>query len=101
MLPATFKIHTASIEVRRRGGMHGDTFDPPVDVVGFAQSDRKLVRAASGEEAVSSGTFWTDPDAEITEGSKVTVLGRTSFALSIGMNSGPGGRLDHLEVTLS
>lgn len=101
MLPPTFRIHTASVEVRRPGGMYDDTFDPPITVVGLAQTDRKLVRSATGEEVVSSGTFWCDPDIDITEGSRITVLGRTSFALAVGVNQGPGHRIDHLEVTLS
>lgn len=101
MIPARFKLHEASIEVRRAGGMYGDNFDPAVTVVGYLQSDRKLVRSASGEEVVSSSTLWLDPGVEITEGSKVTVLGQTSYALGISDNRGPGGLHDHLEVVLT
>lgn len=101
MLSSTFKLHAATIEVRREGGMHGDTFDPPIPVVGFAEMERKLIRSASGEEVVSSGSLWLDPEVEVTEGSKVTVHGRTSFALQVAIQQGPTRNLDHLEVALS
>lgn len=101
VLPPRFKLHEASIEVRRSGGAYGDTFDTAVVVVGYLQSERKLVRSASGEEVVSSSSLWLDPGVEVTEGSKVTVLGQTSFALGVSDNRGPGGLHDHLEVSLA
>lgn len=100
MLPRAFKIHKASIEVRRGGGRYGDTFDPPVERIGFAQTERRLVRSATGEEVVAEVTLWLDPDVEVTEGSKVTVLGRQSKVLGVGIRDSIGN-LDHLEVSLT
>lgn len=104
MLPPGVAIHTATISVRQPGGMYGDTFSTPVDVQGFAIADRKLVRGANGEETVAEVSLYLDRmplGLDITEGSKVTVLGRESYVIGLGIHDDPfDGSLSHLEVSL-
>lgn len=100
MLPPRFKIHEITVEVRRNGGMHGDTFDPPATFTGQMQDGNQLVRSASGEEVVATGTVWLEPDVEVTPGSRITARGRSFHAIAVFNRDSPSRRLDHVEVTV-
>lgn len=100
MIPERFKIH--EVTIRRRldgGGMYEDEYADPVNVMGFAQIVNHLSVGTTGEESVSELTLWLDPDVQITEGSLVTVLGKESSVLGVGIRDSIGS-LSHLEVSL-
>lgn len=100
MLPPRFKIHQIIVEVRRTGGMHGDTFDPPVTVIGQMQDGNQIVRSTSGEEVVATGTVWLEPNVEVTPGSRITARGRAFQAITVYNRDSPSRRLDHVEVAI-
>lgn len=102
MLSPSFKRHTASVEPYLGAGTFGDEYGPAFSVLGYAEAERKLVRADTGEETVSEVTFWCDPGDDIPTGSRVTVLGRTSFVLTVStFDTGGLLHVDHREVALA
>lgn len=102
MLSASFKRHTATVEPLTGAGTYGDTFGPAFTVLGYAEAQRKLVRASTGEETVSEVTFWCDPGDDIPAGSRVTVLGRTSHVITVStFDTGGLLHVDHREVALA
>lgn len=102
MIPAQLLVHTASVEPFAGSGAYGDTFGAPVDVPGYFEGRRQMVRGPDGSEAVAEGTFYCDLGVDIPTGSRVTVAGRTSYVLTVSMfDDGGLTGLAHQEVALS
>ena len=101
-LPARLRTHTISVEPYTGSGAYGSTYGPAVSVTCRVEDVVRLVRAADGDEAVSSTTVYCDADVVIPVESRVTVNGRVTTVLAVA-NPSTGGRsrLDHLEVSLA
>lgn len=95
-------IHTAVVETLTGAEAYGDTFAAPVTDTGYLEGSTKLVRNQSGEEVVSSSTWYTDlaNAPKYTPDSKVTAGGRTSRVIGINTFETPTGIEDHVEVSL-
>jgi hypothetical protein len=101
-LPARLRTHTISVEPYEGTGSHGPIFGTAVSVTCRVEEKVQLVRANTGEEAVSSTTVFCDSDVVIPVESRVTVNGRSTSVLAVGNPSTNGrSRLDHLEVFLA
>lgn len=116
MIPDQLKVHSATVKPYVGSGAYGDRYGDPVTVAGYYEGRRQLVRDASGSEAVSEGTFYTDPVGteqtlldgttvtvpEIPAGSQVTVLGRKTHAITVTpLDDGGLTGLAHQEVALA
>ncbi len=101
-LPDHFKTHTITVEPYQGGGAYGSVYGAPVEVECRVEDVVRLVRAATGDEAVSSTTVVCDVGTVIPAESRVTVKGRVTTVLAVSDPS-TGGRseLDHLEVSLA
>jgi len=91
-------LHTASVEPYLGSGAYGDQYGAAYDLPGTYEGRRQLVRAGDGSEAVSEGTFYAE-DADVEPGSRVTVLGRTSYVLTVSVFDGRRG--SHVEIALA
>lgn len=101
VLGARWRTHTISVEPYIGSGAYGSTYGPPVSITCRVEDAVRLVRASSGDEAVSSSTVYCDPDVVIPAESRVTVNGRVTTVLSVSNPSTGHSRLDHLEVSLA
>lgn len=101
-LPARLRTHTITVEPYEGTGAHGPIFGTAVAVTCRVEEKVQLVRANTGEEAVSSSMVFCDSDVAIPAESRVTVNGRRTSVLAVA-NPSTGGRsrLDHLEVFLA
>lgn len=101
-LPGWLLTHTAAIELLTgQTGNDGPVFDPPVSARCFVDRTRKLVRDAERREVVAETTLYFAPDVTITPGSRVTVDGRTSHAITVTRYDGNGlATPDHTEVSV-
>jgi len=101
-LPDHFKTHTITVEPYVGSGAYGSTYGAPVEVECRVEDVVRLVRAASGDEVVSSTTVVCDVGTVIPAESRVTVKGRVTTVLAVSDPS-TGGRseLDHLEIALA
>ncbi len=102
---AGFYVHTVTVTPLLGAGSYGDIEGPEQAVVGFLDSQTRLVRSGSGEEVVSQATFYTDVDQHDTfpPGSSVTLPdGRSTTVIGRARHDAPGLQLpDHLEVALA
>lgn len=97
-------IHTAQIETNNIAGAYGDQLAPPVTDIGYLEGGVKLVRDVSGQQVVSSSTWYTTignlphytPDSRFTgtDGRVARVIGVNSFQT-------PSGVEDHVEIYLT
>lgn len=98
-------VHTVTVETfTGTSGYGADTFAAGVQVTGFLDGARKLVRAATGEQIISESTFYTDPSnaARFTPDSRVTASGVVSRVIKANLNDSGALLLpDHLAVTLT
>jgi hypothetical protein len=99
-----FWVHTVSVEMFLGAGAYGDIYAAPVNVLGFMDGSRKLVRGANGEQVVSESTFYTYPitgplfatDSRVTQGTEV------SYVIKNNTNdSGALGLPDHAAINLT
>lgn len=72
-LPAYFTPHTVLVRDRIAGGGMGVTFGDTRKVDSFTADEQKLVRTASGSEALSTSQVTVNFDEQIPLGSLVTV----------------------------
>lgn len=100
-IPARWRTHTISVEPYVGSGAYGSTYGPPVSITCRVEDTVRLVRASSGDEAVSSSTVYCDTDVVIPAESRVTVNGRVTTVLSVSNLSTGRSRLDHLEAALA
>lgn len=116
MIPPQLLVHTATVRPYEGSGAYGDTYGTAVDVPGYYEGRRQLVRDADGAEAVSEGTLYVDPPGteytrpdgntatvpEFTPGSEVIVLGRTTHVITtLPLDDGGLTGLAHQEVALA
>lgn len=101
VLGARWRTHTITVEPYLGSGAYGAAYGPPVDVACRVEEGVRLVRSASGDEAVSTATVYCDPDTVIPAESRVTVNGRVTTVLLVSNPSTGRSRLDHLEVSLA
>ena len=85
-------------------GAYGDVYSAPVDVVGWLEDKRKLVRNKDGQEVVSMSQFMCDNAHldKFTPDSRVTLPRREAFVIGVAdFNSGDLDLPDHLEIDLT
>jgi hypothetical protein len=96
-------IHSAVVETLTGAGAYGDVFTPPSTDSGYLEGSTKLVRDQTGQQVVSSSTWYTDlanapkytPDSRVTAGGRVArVVGVNTFETPLGVE-------DHVEVYLT
>jgi hypothetical protein len=97
-------IHTVSVETFLGAGAYGDTFATPTDDVGYLEGSVKLVRDQTGQQVVSSSTWYTalanapkyTPDSRFTDpdGKVSRVVGTNTYQTPLGVE-------DHVEVYLT
>lgn len=99
-----FWQHTVTVEMYLGAGAYGDVYAAPVQVTGWMDGTRKIVRGATGEQVVSESTFYTYPitgplfvpDSRITQGADVSYV--------IKNNTNDSGSLDlpdHAAINLT
>ncbi|MGW4411162.1 hypothetical protein ACWEJ6_44525 [Nonomuraea sp. NPDC004702] len=98
-LPAWLLRHQVYVEALEGEGPYGPEFADQVVERGFIAEKRRLVRDAEGAEVVSETTVIMRLDAICPAGSRVTVNGRTTYAIVSARQDGGGlPTPDHLEV---
>lgn len=101
VLGPRWRTHTISVEPYVGSGAYGSTYGPAVSITCRVEDGVRLVRSASGDEAVSTSTVFCDADVVIPAESRVTVKGRVTTVLLVSDPSTGRSRLDHLEVSLA
>lgn len=99
-----FYVHTLTVQTLTGTGAMGDVYAAAVDVPGWFEDKRRLVRDKNGQEVVSSSTFSCDNAhlPKFTPDSKVTIDGRTAFVIGVAnYTSGALDLPDHLEIDLT
>lgn len=100
-LPAFLLRHSVVIEPFEGEGPFGPEYGDQVTEQAFVDDKRRLVRDAAGAEVVSETTVYMRLAADCPTGSRVTVNGRTTYAISASRRDGGGlPTPDHLEVAL-
>lgn len=102
---ADFYVHTAAVEMYLgTSGSGADTFAAPVNLAGFSDPTRHLVRDKDGEQVVSESAFYSYPiNAPVfTPDSRVTIDGHVSRVIRLNENtSGALDLPDHIAVSLT
>lgn len=102
MIPAFLLVHTASVEPYEGGGAYGDVYGQAFNVVCYYEGRRQLVRNGDGAEVVSEGTMFVNPDVTIPAGSRVTVLDRSTWVITVStLDDGGLTGLAHQELALA
>ena len=99
-----FYVHTLNVQTFQGTGAMGDVYAAAVDVPGWLEDKRRIVRDKNGQEVVSSSLFACDNAhlAKFTPDTKVTIDGRTAFVIGVAnYTSGALGLPDHLEIDLT
>lgn len=100
-IPAFLLVHTAIVEPYIGKSATGPVYGSPVTVRCFADDKRQLVRGPDAQEVTSQTTLYMRLDTVCPVGSRVTVNGRTTTALTALRRDGGGlPTPDHLEVAL-
>ena len=104
---AQWWVHTADVQRHAGNGAEGDTYDATVTERCFISDKRRLVLAATGEQAVSETTVLfpkATPDIPVDSLITLPALfgGRTTRVLSVSRHDGGGlPTPDHLEVAVA
>lgn len=99
---ARLLVHTATVEPYEGGGAYGDVYGDPFQLPCYYEGVRQLVRARDGSEVVSEGTLYANPTDSVTPGSKVNILGRDTWVLSVStFDDGGMTGLAHIAVALA
>ncbi|GGS88492.1 hypothetical protein ACFFV7_50960 [Nonomuraea spiralis] len=100
-LPAWLLRHQVLVEPFEGEGPFGPEYGEQVTESAFVDDKRRLVRDAEGAEVVSETTVYMRLDATCPTGSRVTVNGRVTYAITASRRDGGGlPTPDHLEVAL-
>jgi hypothetical protein len=100
-----FYVHTVTVEMYLgQNGYGEDQFAAPVDIIGWMDGTRRLVRDKDGQQIVSESLFCTYPvnaplfvaDSRVTYGGVAARVIRTNS-----LDSGALDLPDHVEVTLT
>lgn len=80
-----FFVHTVIVETWLGTGAMGDVYQAPSTVQGFLEGKVQLVRNSTGQETVSSSTFYCSvaDGAKFTPDSRITVASPGSLAPSL------------------
>ena len=100
-VPTWLLVHTVTVTPRTGSGAYGTTYGDPFTLRCFRETGHKLVRAADGNEVVSSAQLYAAPGqaASIPAGSTVEWDGHTTTVVaSHDRDSGGLGAPDHTEV---
>lgn len=97
-------IHTGQVETRGGGGAFGDGLTTSVTHTGFLDGGVKLIRDQTGQQVVSTATWYTaignaaayTPDSRFTDST-----GRVSLVIGVNPYTTPSGVEDHVEVYLT
>ncbi len=99
MLPDWLLRHQAQIEPFEGDGAYGPVYGAAVTVNCLVDDERRMVRDAQGAETVSDTTIFFPPRTRCPEGSRVTVNGRVTTAITSFSRDGGGlPTPDHVEV---
>lgn len=103
MIPPALLVHTASVEPYEGSGAYGDRYGTAYDLPCYYEGRRQLVRGSDGTEVVSEGVLFADiPATELKAGSRVTVLGRSTWVITVStLDDGGLTGLAHIEVALA
>jgi len=100
-----FFVDQCTVETFQGAGAFGDVFATPVTDAGFLEGATKLVRNITGQQVVSSSTWYTSvanqshytPDSKFTDPN-----GKVSRVIGVNVNdSGSLGLPDHVAVSLT
>ena len=96
-------IHTAVVETLSGESAYGDVFAAPATDTGYLEGTTKLVRDSTGQQVVSSSTWYTAlaNAPKYTPDTKVTTGGRTARVVGVSTYQTPLGLEDHVEVYLT
>jgi hypothetical protein len=99
-----FWVHTITVETLLGEGGNGTLYAPPVDVPCFIDGGVKVVRTATGEQAVVNAPIYAAREhaGTLTAGSRVTMRGAKSRILAATVyDSGELDLPDHVQITLT
>lgn len=102
-IPRFMLRHVVTVEPYLGRGAHGPIYGPPVATPAFVDESRRLVRDATGEQAVSEARVFAPRETVCPTGSRVTLpSGRIAYALAVSVRDGGGlPTPDHLEIALT
>lgn len=102
---AEFATTTVSVRTYLGANADGPVFAPAQDDAVFAESKRRAVLSATGDQVISPITLYRDPDATgrglYAPLSVVTIDGRPAEVLAVNANVIGDPDVDHLEVMLA
>jgi len=95
-------IHTAVVETLTGASAYGDIYDNASTDTGYLEGSTKLVRDQTGQQVVSSSTWYTAlaNAPKYTPDSRVTTGGQTARVIGVNTFQTPLGLEDHAEVYL-
>ena len=101
-IPAWALIHRVQVEPYVGSGPSGAVYGPAVGVRCLTEDKTRLVRSPSGDEVVSSTTFYAMPGTVTPPKSRVTLPDgrRTKVIASYDRDGGALGTPNHAEVQL-
>ncbi|MDV5145933.1 hypothetical protein R1T08_17375 [Streptomyces sp. SBC-4] len=101
-IPAAFLIHQITVEPYLGVSPSGPAFGPAVEVRCLKEDKVRLVRSPTGDEVVSSATFYAMPGTVAPAKSKVTLPGgrKTTVIAFVDADGGTLGTPNHVEVQL-
>lgn len=101
MIPDRLLVHTASVAPYLGAGAYGDSYGDAFNLPCYFEGKRQLVRASDGSEVISEGTLYANP-GDVPAGSKVTILGRETWAITVSVfDDGGLFGMSHIEVALA
>lgn len=90
---------SATVEAYQGTGAYGPVYGEPVEVGCRVDWSREMVRDSDGNEVVASARLYILPDDQFPTGSRVTVDGYTTSAVTVAPRRGRH-EVNHVEVTL-
>ncbi|MFJ3097351.1 hypothetical protein [Streptomyces hydrogenans] len=101
-IPAWTLIHRVQVEPYLGVGPSGPAYGPAVEVRCLLEEKTRLVRGPSGDEVVSTSTFYAMPGTVAPAKSRVTLPSgrRTVVIASYNRDGGNLGTPNHVEVQL-
>jgi len=104
---AQWWVHEVTVERHAADTAEGESYDPPETLRGFVNDQRRLVRAATGEQVVSETQVLLPKDTATIPVQSIVTLpaifgGRASTVVAFSRFDGGGlATPDHVEVALA